>query len=290
MEEDAINPRSIMPRKHEISLDDLNPLDLDPTTENVELVRRGLAKLDNKRLVWGGVLDAWEKQLGLSTAAPESIRREVIVRPRENPKPEIQTLNLVAGSIPAECYSILSENPRPMTYHKLEEELIKRGVEITEFNKPQYNAVQRLRAVHFVVEYKNHLTTPGNLKKFLEDIAAGRAEDVTVQRVKNKWAEAILNALESFPNGATTEEIIARLNATLPDFAKETGKLSPTYIYGVVGKLERRDGLIEGFKKDGKARVYRLRKPVNAAAQGSGVISDDAPPVILATLGEGSRH
>ena len=105
-------------RKDEISLDDLNPADMEPTPENVELVRKGIAKLDNRRLVWSGVLAVWEKRLGLSTSItpPEDPILEVIRQPRGNPRPKpngvpIKPLNLIQGSVADAVYGVLQRLP-----------------------------------------------------------------------------------------------------------------------------------------------------------------------------------
>jgi hypothetical protein len=136
-------------RKREISLDDLNPLDLEPTPENVELVRRGLAKIDNNRLVWGGVLAAWERQLGLWTPPPSSL--EAIRQPKGNPRPKLngvptKQLKLIQGSVTDAVYQILSDASRPMTFRDLEDALRKRGLghKLLGEKKPHYGAIQRL--------------------------------------------------------------------------------------------------------------------------------------------------
>jgi hypothetical protein len=257
-------------RKREISLDDLNPLDLEPTPENVELVRRGLAKIDNNRLVWGGVLAAWERQLGLWTPPPSSL--EAIRQPKGNPRPKLngvptKQLKLIQGSVTDAVYQILSDASRPMTFRDLEDALRKRGLghKLLGEKKPHYGAIQRLREAGYCVSHKGRFATPGNFKKYMDAVAAGHTEDVFAPQLRNKWAEAIVMFVESHPKGVTTQEMIAHLN-TLPGFVDETSTSHDSYIYGVVGKLVKRDKLLEPCGRSGKSVIYRRRKPENGAA------------------------
>lgn len=269
-------------RKREISLDDLNPLDLAPTPENVELVRKGLAKIDNKRLVWGGVLTAWEKQLGLPitptadfpnhTWTPPVTTLEVIRQPKGNPRPKpngvpTKPLKLIQGSVVDVVYQILSEAPRPMTFRDLEDALRKRGLgqKIIGNKRPHYGAIQRLREVGYCISHKGRFATPGNFKKYMDEVAAGHTEDVFAPQLRNKWAEAIVVFVEGRPKGVTTQEMIAHLN-TLPGFVDGTNSFHDTYVYGIVAKLVKRDKLLEPCGKAGKAVIYRRRKSDNGAA------------------------
>ena len=157
-----------------------------------------------------------------------------------------------------------------MTYRDLEEELRKKGFgeKLAGNTKPHYGAIQRLREAGYCQSHKGRFATPGNLKKYLEDVAAGRAEDVFAPQLRNKWAEAILLFLEGRPDGATTREVIEHLN-TLPEFVTETKGFHDSYVYGIIGKLAAREKLIEPCGKSGKtgkAVIYRLRKSENGAA------------------------
>jgi len=63
-----------MARKDDsISLDDLNPLELEGTVEDIELVERGLAVLARKQIVWASVVEAWKKRAGIPSSAPASL-------------------------------------------------------------------------------------------------------------------------------------------------------------------------------------------------------------------------
>jgi hypothetical protein len=55
-------------RKNVVSLDDLNPFDLDGTAEDIALVERGLAILARKQSVWSAILDKWKMAAGIQSA------------------------------------------------------------------------------------------------------------------------------------------------------------------------------------------------------------------------------
>lgn len=50
-----------------VSLDDLNPLDLEGTAEDIALIERGLAIMARKQIVWAAVLEGWKKHAGMRT-------------------------------------------------------------------------------------------------------------------------------------------------------------------------------------------------------------------------------
>ena len=58
------------PRKDSVSLDDLNPLDLEGTAEDIAFVERWLTVTARKTLVWASVVDGWKKNAALAAAAP----------------------------------------------------------------------------------------------------------------------------------------------------------------------------------------------------------------------------
>src|SRR6266851_8876646 len=57
-------------RKEDVSLDALNPFDLEGTAEDIALVERGLAIMARKQIVWGAVVESWKKQAGILTPRP----------------------------------------------------------------------------------------------------------------------------------------------------------------------------------------------------------------------------
>jgi hypothetical protein len=242
-----------MRKKHpdSLPLHELNPVDLEPTAENVELVRRSLPKYERVCLIW----KAWEHQFGLPTAvpAPAAVPSSVhVVRlPGRGSREKItrqMPFRIMQGSVTDAVYQILTDAGRPITYQELEDELLKtiHADKIKEGDKPYYSPVQRLKEAGLCELHKGRIATPENLKRFLDEVNAGRAIDVETRRVRNKWSEAALTFLESLPNGATSPEIRDYLKS-LPGFADETKHFGKTYIFNVVGKLQQQ-GLIVGTR------------------------------------------
>jgi hypothetical protein len=230
-------------------------------------------------LVWGGVLAAWEHQLGLPVTpqpsqsthnhswTPPEAPLEVIRQPKGTSRPKlngvpIKPLKIIQGSVADAVYAILSDASRPLTFRDLEDELRKKGFghKLNGNKKPHYGAIQRLREAGYCVSHKGRFSTPGNFKKYMSEVAAGHKEDVFAPQLRNKWAEAIVTFVESHPDGVNTLEVIAHLN-TLPGF--DSGQFSETYVYGVIGKLVNRDKLIEPCGKTGRSVIYRRRQPEN---------------------------
>jgi hypothetical protein len=264
-------------KRTDISLDDLDPFDLDATPENIALVEKHLAKIDKKRLVWSSILAGWKEQIGEIAPKTPASGRLVIRQPRGVPKPKVTTpvkpLKVIQGSIADAVWNVLSNSQRPITFQELENELVKCGLgdKMTKDHQPHRGALQRLREKGYCVKHNGRYATPGNLKKFLEEVATGRAEDVSTPIIRNKWAVGILKVLEGHPEGLSTVQIIDHMLNTMPEFVEATGNLSTSYIFGVVDKLYHRDKLIVRSHKVGRAWFYRLAKYGNDAAD----VADD---------------
>lgn len=255
-------------KRDSISLDQLDPFDMEVSAENVALVEKALAKHEKKGRDWARLLSGWKEELGLAPDVPKVPRlaATVIRHPRRTTKhlpfQHGGDLNLIAGSMADTVYKILTDAGRPITFQELEQELKKTELadKITKLDKPHYSAVQRLRTKGFVLNHNGRISTPGNLQKFLEEVAAGHAEDVSVPRFRNKWAEEIVAFLDGRPEGATVREMIDHLKS-IPGFREETINYKTTYIYNVISRLKDRAQLIE---KCGKTS-YRLCKFANGA-------------------------
>jgi hypothetical protein len=167
-------------------------------------------------------------------------------QPRAIPKEPTGDLNLVQGSFADVVYQILTNAGRPITYTELKERLLETplGDKITQDDNPHYGAVQRLREKGYCVSHNGRISTPQNLRKFLDEVRAGREIDVVVPRHRNRWAEAVLAYLETRPNGATSREIAEHF-ATLPEFKQKAAHFSGSYIYGLLSKMARKFGTIE---------------------------------------------
>jgi hypothetical protein len=66
-----------MGKRDSVSLDDLDPFELEGTPEDIDLVERGLAILARKQVVWASVVEGWKKRAGIFTGA------ETLVPPAE---------------------------------------------------------------------------------------------------------------------------------------------------------------------------------------------------------------
>ncbi len=53
-----------------VSLDELDPFDLEGTAEDIALVERGLAIMARKQVVWSAVVEEWKKRAGIPMARP----------------------------------------------------------------------------------------------------------------------------------------------------------------------------------------------------------------------------
>jgi hypothetical protein len=263
-------------KSRDVSLDNLNPLDLDATPENADLVRRGLATLDKKRLIWGGILAALEKQLGISaepaTAERPTVTRQVIRTPRgvhrALPKEPTGPLNVIQGSMADVVYRILSDAGRPISYEELKNEISKTALadKINDIDRPHYGAVQRLKEKGYCLTHNGRIATPENLKKFLEEVAAGRAVDIVVRRMRNRWADAVVGFLDTRPEGATSREIYEHLR-TIPEFKEGTRNYHNSYVFTLLSKMHRKLKMLE---RDNQGR-YR---PVNIGNGAAHVSAD----------------
>jgi hypothetical protein len=244
-------------KSRDVSLDELDPFDLDATPENADLVRRGLAKLDKKRLVWSGVLAAIEGRLspinasatmagtGTMTATAQVIRSPRGVH-RPLPKQPTGPLNLIQGSMADVVYRILSDAGRPISYEELKNEISKTALadKINDIDRPHYGAVQRLKEKGYCVTHNGRIATPENLKKFLEEVAAGRAVDIVVRRMRNRWADAVVAFLDTRPEGATSREIYEHLRA-IPEFKEGTRNYHNSYVFTLLSKMHRKLKMLE---------------------------------------------
>lgn len=189
------------------------------------------------------------ESLTVTDAAP---RLEVEIRqPRQRYSQPVEPtgpLKLFEGSLPEVIYRILSEAGRPITWDELREGLRKNPTTTkVENDKSYYSGVQRLKEKGYCVAYKGRISTPENLKKFLEDVEAGRAVDVEVMRYRNKWADAILEFIQSRPNKtATYAEIKGHLQSH-PEFSSKLSGDKPmlTYFASTLTQMVTKKGLLE---------------------------------------------
>jgi hypothetical protein len=197
-----------------------------------------------------------------AAAAETTARRGVVFnQPRQKhvyPKEPTGPLKLFEGSLPEVIYRILSEAGRPITWDELRDGLKKYPTMTkVENDKSYYSGVQRLKDKGYCVSHKGRISTPENLKRFLDEVAAGRAVDVEVARHRNKWAEAILDYLNSLPNKTSTFRDIRTHLANHPEFSAKLAGPKPmqTYMANTLTQMVTKFGLLEKPMKG----YYRIK-------------------------------
>jgi hypothetical protein len=199
--------------------------DLDPTdSEHRDLVRREVLKLS-------GILEGLERAAGVEPSlrveqAPfRADSKEIgtsvtrLERAPRNPSrpshPIVDPVTFHKGSWNDTVYGILHDAGRPITYDELRTELGKTrfAQKIDSTGKVYYAVIQKLRELGLCQSYKGRIGTPENIKKFQDEVAAGRASDVHVARYRNPTMEAILVLLEERRTETTFREIVNYLEA-----------------------------------------------------------------------------
>jgi hypothetical protein len=249
------------------TLDDLNPFELSPTPDDIAVLRKRLAELDNRRDIWIAVLSTLEKKAGLPLTFPDqtSATAGVITRRRHSPYPTepIKDLEVVEGSRAYEVHKILTEAGRPVNYHYIRDKFAETplGKNMRPQDKPYYSGVQALKKIGHCVPYKRHLTTPDVLKKFKTDVAAGLVADIEeLPRFNSRWSDAIAKYLKIRSDWISSKEIADYLS-TLPEFKhlKHTHVRTCTVLYN----MQHKRGLVEK-KGQGKGAKWRLKVDGNS--------------------------
>lgn len=259
---------------------------MSPEPRHIELLRQEIVNLDKRRSLLTGILQALEKAAG-SVSSGDS-PREVIVNPKRreahNSPPEpTEPLRVFEGSLAHVIHQTMTGAGRPISWDELREGIRLRGT-TTKVDNPQsyYAAFQRLRERGYAVAYKGRITTPETLKKFMDEVAAGRAVDVVVTRHRNKWAEATLAFMRTKPEGtAKYREILDHLE-TLPVIGpkvKRSPKSAKSYLAGVLRRMCNRTKTLEKLDRG----IYRLR-PENPDDSLS--VSDESDVDLSLELGE----
>lgn len=194
---------------------------MSPEPRHIDLLRQEIANIDKRRSLLTGILQALETAAG--TVPSGDFQRAVIVNPKRReahdpPSEPTEPLRLFEGSLAHVIHQTMTEAGRPISWDELREGIRIRGT-TTQVTNPQsyYAAFQRLRERGYAVTYKGRITTPETLKKFMDEVAAGRAIDVVVARHRNKWAEATLAFMRTKSDGiATYRQILDHLK-TLPE-------------------------------------------------------------------------
>jgi hypothetical protein len=264
------------------SLDDIDFFELDGTPENIALVEDAISGWRRKIGRATAVLDAMKKEAGITTSTvtettvkpepdllPDRIGtwHETVVRRKPNtayPTEPQGKLRLAEGSCADICWKILTASLQPMSFPdfraKYEEAT---GVKIQGTHRPYAAGIQRLRQKGHVVVYENRLTTVTNLKRYKEDVAAGRVAKLDpIPRFHSRWADAIVDVLMKNGGWMKARDITAIL-VKYPQFNIATAH---THVCTVLPGIKvRHPGLVER-KGHGTVSRWRFIKPTNTQA------------------------
>jgi hypothetical protein len=219
-----------------VRLGDLNLTNLDPSPEHIELVREALARVSRRCAILTGILNTLEMVAGLtSTVADGKATLQVTrlpARKRLSPPSEPEKLVVRSGSWSDWIIRILTEAGKPLTIEEIREQFSKTplGPNMIETNgRSYYAAAAKLKMAGHLVVHNNALTTPTVLRRFLADVAAGRAVDIVHARYRNTYREALYRFLQSKPEGASFTEIMDHLRDV--EGIKSDGKVLNQKIY-----------------------------------------------------------
>jgi len=150
------------------------------------------------------------------------------------------------GSWTETVYQVVVAADRLLTMDELKDALAK----IRKLEKAWISGVQRLKDSGHIVSYKWRIGTPPARKRFLEDVANGRARDLQAGRYRSRWGAAICALLKDSDGDLTAHEISLELRKD-PVFANKLSR-NPYQVYQSLRALVATDRV----KKIGKA--YRV--------------------------------
>jgi hypothetical protein len=130
-----------------------------------------------------------------------------------------------SGSWTETVYQVVVAADRLMTMDELRDALAKaRNLE-----EAWISGVQRLKDSGHIVSYKWRIGTPAARRKFLEDVARGRAQDFQAVRHRSRWGAAICALLKDSDRDLTAHEISLELRKD-PVFANKLSR-NPYQVY-----------------------------------------------------------
>ncbi len=112
-----------------------------------------------------------------------------------------------SGSWTETVYQVVVAADRLLTMDELRDALAK----IRKLEKAWISGVQRLKDSGHIVSYKWRIGTPAARRRFLEDVASGRAQDLQAGRYRSRWGAAICALLEDSDRDLTAHEISLQL-------------------------------------------------------------------------------
>jgi hypothetical protein len=272
-----------------LSLDDVDPFEMEGSLEDIAFVEKGIAAWEKKIGRWSAVLAEMKKEAGVAVEVPIKPKApamngivEKVVRRKPNtiyPTQPIGTLKTAEGSVADVVYKILDAAGAPISYPDFRERFVKTelGKNMLPHDKPYYAGIQRLKKKGYCVNYKGRLSTPAHLKRFLADVAAGRVEDFdAADRFVSKWADAIMEVLRAqHGEWIATRDLVEKIGA-LPQFKGYKN------LYGKVcnalNNLKYRRNLVERTgRENAKGTRWRILAPVEAATESKAKTSEELP-------------
>jgi hypothetical protein len=194
-----------------------------------------------------GFLNAMESVAGV----PQSFAAAVTPAPAPSPtvlrvkqgkgkaypnEPSVDPITFHKGSWNDTVFQILTEANAPVDYDYVRSKLLETsfGNRIKQGDRTYYAVIQKLKQLGLCKVYNGMMATPVTLKRFLDEVAAGRAQDVRVLRFRNKYAMTITGFLEVNPDGASFNDITVHCAETLN---KERTRTFETQVSNELRKL-----------------------------------------------------
>jgi hypothetical protein len=123
------------------------------------------------------------------------------------------------GSWTETVYQVVAGADRLLTMDELRDALGK----ARKLENAWISGVQRLKDSGHIVSYKWRIGTPAARRKFLEDVARGRAQDFQAVRHRSRWGAAICASLKGSDRDLTAHEISLELRKD-PVFANKLSR------------------------------------------------------------------
>jgi hypothetical protein len=200
-------------------------------------------------------------KLGATIDPDNAIRKAPRKPPPRQPR---GPLKLVEGSGTDVLYKVLVEAGGPIAHYDVAERYEKAGGPSMKNRQTLYAALQRLKNKGYCVAYKGRVATPDNLKKFLDDVAAGRVKDLGEHpRFQSRWADAVADYLLERNEWVRVAEIVEHFS-TLPEFRDNKHLL--VQVCTTLNKM--RTNHVHLVEKQGRANNarWRMLRDKNGAA------------------------
>jgi len=127
-------------------------------------------------------------------------KRAEAIKPAEPPR-------MKSGSWTETVYHVVTGADRLLSMDELRDAVGK----VRKLENAWISGVQRLKDSGHVVSYKWRIGTPAARQRFLEDVAAGGAQDLQAVRHRSVWGAAICDLLKDSNTALTAHEISLEL-------------------------------------------------------------------------------